>query len=88
MSLSVRRSVERANPVPAAGWTVTGESEVIAITLPRAQLLWHRPTAVIVEREGQARRSAIVDITRIALLAILAVTGIAFFAWLRRMRSA
>jgi hypothetical protein len=38
--------------------------------------VWNRPTAVLVERDGQAHRIRIVDVTRILQVGLLALAAL------------
>jgi hypothetical protein len=44
--------------------TVTPSRELV-VRWPKSGLVWNRPTAVLVEQDGQTRRIPIVDVTRI-----------------------
>jgi hypothetical protein len=68
----VRLTTVRGRPIDAGDLRVTPESQVVAIHLPFGGAVWHRPTAVTVERAGQpALRLPIVDLTRVAQLAVV-----------------
>ncbi len=58
-------------PVTREGITVTPMSQALIVRLPNGGLVWHRPTAILVERDGTAKRFPIVDITRILQLGLL-----------------
>jgi hypothetical protein len=51
--------------------TVTPQSRALMVRLSKGGLVWNRPTAVLVEQDGQARRIPIVDITRILQVGLL-----------------
>jgi hypothetical protein len=54
---------------------VTPQSHVIEVRLaPRAAFVWHRPTSVRVEEAGHTRTIAIVDVSRIALYSLVALS--------------
>jgi hypothetical protein len=51
--------------------TVTPQSQALIVRLPMGGFVWNRPTAILVERDGTAKRLPIVDITRILQLWLL-----------------
>jgi hypothetical protein len=60
-----------AEPVTVGDITVTPRSRALVVRLPMGGLVWNRPTAVLVEQGGQARRIPIVDVTRIFQMGLL-----------------
>jgi hypothetical protein len=60
-----------AEPVTVHDVTVTPQARALVVRLPKGGLVWNRPTAVLVEQNGQARRIPIVDITRILQVGLL-----------------
>jgi hypothetical protein len=60
-----------AESVTVHGVTVTPQSRALVVRWPKGGLVWNRPTAVLVEQDGQARRIPIVDITRILQVGLL-----------------
>lgn len=52
--------------IEVGGFRLTPQSRVLTLALPFASLVWHRPTAVTVEREGRSTRLPIRDATRLA----------------------
>jgi len=70
MDVSGAREVS-AEPVTVHDVTVTPRSRALVVRLPRGGLVWNRPTAVLVEQDGQVRRIPIVDITRILQVGLL-----------------
>jgi hypothetical protein len=58
--------------------TLTPQSQALTVRWPSGGLVWNRPTAVLVERDGQTERIPIVDVTRIAQLTLLGL-GFVFF---------
>lgn len=68
-----------AEPISIAGAELIPEGRITAIQWPWGRLCWVRPTAVLV-RSGQSQeRVRIVDVTRGARIAMLAVS-VAFWA--------
>ena len=64
-------------PVQIGDVTVTPQSRVLAVRFPYGGFVWHRPAAVLVERNGRSQRIPIVDITRIIVLAAAGVAAAA-----------
>jgi hypothetical protein len=70
-SLVELRSV-RGQPIVLGDRRVTPESQALIVRLPFAGLVWHRPTTVVVEQRGRAiQRLPIVDLTRVAQVAVV-----------------
>ena len=63
-----------SSPIVVNDITLTPQSRVLLVRLPRGAYVWHRPTAILVERDGQQVRHAIIDLTRIIQLGLLAMT--------------
>jgi uncharacterized membrane protein len=57
--------------------TLTPQSQALTIRWPKGGLVWNRPVAVLVERDGQTERIPIVDVTRMAQLGLLGL-GLVF----------
>lgn len=57
----------------AGHFRVTPLSRVLTIRFPYGAIVWNQPLAVLVERNGQEERIPIVDVTRIAIVALLGV---------------
>jgi hypothetical protein len=58
-------------PVTVDNITVTPQSQALIGRLPIGGFVWHRPTTILVERDGTAKRFPIIDITRILQLWLL-----------------
>jgi hypothetical protein len=91
MSLVQLRTVQD-RPILAGALRLTPESQVLTVRLPFGGLVWQRPTAVVVEQAGRAiQRLPIVDLTRVAQLALLLgtvlVTGVCLTATSRQQES-
>jgi len=62
--------------------SATPQSQSLTVRWPRGGWVWNRPAAVLMERNGQKERIPIVDVTRVAQLAlyglsvVLAVVGL------------
>jgi hypothetical protein len=75
MPLSVRSYAVEAEPLQVGNLRVTPQSHVIEVRLARrAAFVWHRPTSVRVEEAGQTRTIAIVDVSRMALYSLVALS--------------
>jgi hypothetical protein len=72
----------RANsPVVQVGSTrVTPQSRVIALRLPFGGFVWHRPTSVLVEREGEAARR--IPIRDVSIAVQIGFVLVSVVAWL------
>jgi hypothetical protein len=52
---------------------ITPESQALIIRWPNGGFVWNRPVAVLVERGETVERIPIVDVTRVAQLALLGI---------------
>ncbi|HHX45197.1 MAG TPA: hypothetical protein GX714_14600 [Chloroflexi bacterium] len=70
-----RYALVEGAPVSAGETRVTPQARVLEVHWPSGGLVWNRPVAVIVERNGQMVRRPIVDATRLvqAMLGALAM---------------
>lgn len=60
------------SPLSVGDVTVTPQSQALTIRWPSGGLVWNRPVAILVEREGQqTERIPIVDVTRVIQLGLL-----------------
>jgi hypothetical protein len=66
-----------AEEVTVHGVTVTPRSRALVVRWPKGGLVWNRPTAVLVEHEGQLRRVPIVDVTRVLQVGLVGVAVLA-----------
>ena len=88
--MRVQVETESAPAVTMGDVTVTPLAQALVVSLPFGQLVWKRPTHVLVERGGRAEHIRVMDITRIvalglaSLIAALAVVEVVGFA--RRIR--
>jgi hypothetical protein len=60
-----------AEPVTVDDVTVTPRSRALVVRSPKGGFVLNRPTAVLVEQDGQTRRIPIVDVTRILQVGLL-----------------
>jgi hypothetical protein len=65
------------------------QSRALIIRLPFGGFVWNRPTAVLVEENGQTKRIPIVDATRLAQVGVfaLALVSVIISAVLAQTRS-
>ncbi len=73
---------QSGTPTTVGNFTVTPESQAFVLRLPFGGFVWNRPTAVLLEMEGERQRIPIADVTRIAQLA-LAVLVFGMVIWSR-----
>lgn len=73
-------------PIQTAGITVTPQSQTLIVHLPFGGLVWHRPTAILVERAGRTVRIPIVDVTRAIQVALFGATAFMFSIMIRSRR--
>ena len=68
------------DPVTANGVRVTPVARALTVRTRFGGLVWNRPVAVRLEREGRVERKRIVDLTRAAQIGVLASGAIAAVA--------
>ncbi len=78
----VQLQTHAGTPTTTGNLTVTPESQAFSLRLPFGGFVWNRPTAVVIEIEGERQRVPIVDVTRIAQL-VLAGFTIGLILWSR-----
>ncbi|MBF6590458.1 MAG: hypothetical protein IVW57_07985 [Ktedonobacterales bacterium] len=87
MRESIRWRLETGKSVTRDGTTVTPLTRVMLLRWPGGALVRLRPAAVLVQRGGGRRQVPVVDVTRVAQLAIIGVgigIGVARLARHRR----
>ena len=67
----VQRQTLSGQAVSVGDLTVRPQSQALVIRWPSGGMVWNRPTAVLVERDGQTQRIPILDVTRLAILAMV-----------------
>ena len=67
----VRLERRQGNPVAIGDTTVTPQSQALIVRSPWGGLVLNRPTGVRVERGGHTESVRIVDVTRLAQMALL-----------------
>jgi hypothetical protein len=55
-------------------FSMTPVSQALTIRFPGGGLVWNRPVAIVLERDGERTRLPIVDVTRIAVLALFGLS--------------
>jgi hypothetical protein len=76
------------NPVTVGDVTLTPQSQALTVRWPSGGLVWNRPVAVLVEREGATERIPIVDVTRVVQLGLLSFSlALGIVAFARTIRS-
>ena len=73
--MRVRVETELASAVTVGDVTVTPRSQSLVVSLPFGQLVWKRPTDVLVERGGRTDRIRVTDTTRIIVLGLCALVA-------------
>ena len=88
----IRLENTSADPIVVGDTRVTPQAQAFSVRFPFGGFVWNRPTAVLVERDDLTQRIPIVDVTRVAQVALfgLVVTFSIIIALLaarqRRMR--
>ena len=67
-----RVETSAGEPVERGGITVTPEAQSFSIRWPFGGLVYTRPAAVQVTRDGQTERIPVVDVTRVMQIGLLA----------------
>ena len=78
---SIRR--QQGSPHIAGFHTIIGESLVVRLRWPGGGFVWHTPIAVHVQRRGHTQLHRVLDVTRLAQVA-LATTTLLVILGLRR----
>lgn len=61
-------------PVTVDDVTITPESQALSLRWPGGGLVWNRPVAILVERDGETERMPILDVTLLAQIALLGLS--------------
>ena len=72
-------------PVKVGDITMVPRSQVLVVRLPGGFYVWNKPTAITVDRHGKQEDHPIVDVTRLAQLALVSLS-VAFIAWRATIR--
>ena len=63
-------------PIQVGDRTITLQSKAVSVRWPGGGWVWNRPVAAVVERDGVVERIPIVDVTRLAILALVGGTAL------------
>ena len=69
----IRTQRREAAAVTVGETSFTPVSQAVIIDVPFGQLVWNRPSAVLVHRDGRTRRLPIIDVTRICQVVLYAL---------------
>ncbi len=64
----------RGDAITLGDTTIFPTSQALSIRLPFGGFVWNRPTSVEVTTNGESEEIAIVDVTRVVLMAMTAIT--------------
>ena len=67
----VQLQTTAADPVIVGDTRVTPQAQALVIRFPFGGFVWNRPIAVLVEHDDMTRRIPIVNVTRLAQIAML-----------------
>jgi hypothetical protein len=70
----VQWRVTTGTPVIRGDVTITPEAHALTIRLPTGGMVWNRPSAVLIEQGDRVARLPIIDITRLAQVALLSLS--------------
>jgi hypothetical protein len=79
------RTRER-DPIQVGDRTITLQSKAVAVHWPGGGWVWNRPVAAVVEQDGVVERIPIVDVTRLAILAMAGGTALLWLLALSQSR--
>jgi hypothetical protein len=71
-----QRQTLTGDPIAVGEVTITPESQALTLRWPRGGWVWNRPTAILVERDGETERVPIVDVTRQARWVMLGISAL------------
>ena len=70
LSEFIRLENTSAEPIVVGDTRITPQAQAFSLRFPFGGFVWNRPTAVLVERDGETRRIPIVDVTRVAQIVL------------------
>ena len=85
MDLFSQRVVDGA-PLMQGDMRITPQAHVLTLQTPFGGLVWNRPSAVVVERNGEVTRIPILDATRVIQATLFACSLLVFAASQRSTR--
>jgi hypothetical protein len=80
MGALIERKTTTAPTVVAGDVRVTPQARAVIVRLPFGAFVWNRPNAVVVEHAGRVERVRILDVTRLAQVALWACAAVALVA--------
>ena len=66
----IRLEDTSAEPIVVGDTRITPQAQAFSVRFPFGGIVWNRPTAVLVERDDLTQRIPIVDVTRVAQIAL------------------
>ena len=66
----IRLENTSAEPIVVGDTRITPQAQAFSVRFPSGGFVWNRPTAVLVERDDLTQRIPIVDVTRVAQIAL------------------
>jgi hypothetical protein len=73
----IRLENTSAEPILVGDTQITPQAQAFSLRFPFGGFVWNRPTAVLVERDDVTQRIPIVDVTRVAQIALFGL-GLSF----------
>jgi hypothetical protein len=80
MATLIERRTTSGPAIVVGNVRATPQARAVIVRLPFGGFVWHRPTSVVIERDGRVERKSIVDVTRIAQLTLWASAVAVFLA--------
>ena len=66
----IRLETTSAEPIVVSNTRITPQAQAFRLSFPFGGFVWNRPTAVLVERDGETQRMPIVDVTRVVQIVL------------------
>jgi len=79
--LKLERSIVSGTPTSVRDVRIIPQSRTLVVRFSGGGLVWNRPTAVLVERNGQTRRIPIYDLTRLLQIGLFGIAFAVVVAW-------
>ena len=80
MAALIERRTTSGSPIVMGNVRATPQARAVIVHLPFGGFVWHRPTSVVVERDGRIEHQSIVDVTRIAQVTLWSCALAVLFA--------
>jgi hypothetical protein len=80
MATLIERRTTSGPPIVVGNVRATPQARAVIVRLPFGGFVWHRPTNVLIERDGRVESVRIVDVTRIAQVTLWASAVAVFLA--------